>query len=367
MKNNKVIVGITQGDINGVGYEVILKTFASVEMLDFCIPVIYGSPKVAAYHGKSLDVETNFSIINSIDEATDGTLSILNCIDNEVRVEYAVQDKEAGVAALKSLECAVEDYKNGLIDVLVTAPINKHVIQSENFNFPGHTEYLEDRLGEGNESLMILLKEDFRVAVVTGHLPLKDVSESLTKELLARKIRLFNQSLVRDFGVAKPRIAVLGLNPHAGDDGLLGKEEIEIIEPVMQEMNQDGLFCFGPFSADGFFGSSDFTKFDGILAMYHDQGLIPFKVMAMEDGVNFTAGLPVVRTSPAHGTAYNIAGKGLASEASFRQAVYTAIDVFKYRKEQEELSKNPLGRLYFNKKDDSDKLELDKEDDHDDF
>ncbi|WP_018108615.1 4-hydroxythreonine-4-phosphate dehydrogenase PdxA [Bacteroides propionicifaciens] len=367
MRNNKVIVGITQGDINGVGYEVILKTFASLEMLEFCIPVVYGSPKVAAYHGKSLEVETNFSIINSIEEASDNTLSILNCIDTDVRVEFSTQDKEAGAAALKSLECAVEDYKNGLIDVLVTAPINKHVIQSENFNFPGHTEYLEDRLGDGHKSLMILLKDDFRVAVATGHLPLREVPLALTKELIERKINIFNQSLINDFGIAKPRIAVLGLNPHAGDDGLLGNEEIEIIKPAIQQMNEDGLFCYGPFSADGFFGSNDFTKFDGILAMYHDQGLIPFKVLAMEDGVNFTAGLPVVRTSPAHGTAYSIAGKGIASESSFRQAIYTAIDVFRYRKEQERLSANPLGRLYFNKKDDSDKLVLDKEDDHDDF
>lgn len=367
MKNNKIVVGITHGDINGVGYEVILKTFASEDMLDLCIPVIYGSPKVAAYHCKTLGLETSFSIINSIEEAEPKTLSIINCIESDIRVEFSQVSKEAGLAALSALEQASEDYKNGLIDVIVTAPINKHAIHSDTFNFPGHTEYLQERLGNGAESLMLLMKGDLRMAVVTGHIPLSEVPTTLSKELIEHKIKIFNDSLQADFGITKPRIAVLGLNPHAGDDGLLGREEIEIIKPALDEMSEQGVLCFGPFPADGFLGSEDYTKFDGILAMYHDQGLIPFKVLAMEDGVNFTAGLPVVRTSPAHGTAFNIAGKGLADENSFRQAIYSAIDIFRYREEYKHLSANPLSKLYHSRKDDSDKLELDKDNNEDDF
>jgi len=368
MKNRKIRIGITHGDINGVGYEVILKTFAASGMFDMCTPIIYGSPKVAAYHRKSLEISTNFSIINNAEEAEDNKLSVLNCADDDIRVEFAKEDKNAGKAALQSLERAVDDYKKGLIDVVVTAPINKHSIYSEDFHFPGHTEYLEDRLGEGNESLMVLLKGDFRIAVATGHMPIREVPSALTQELLENKISIFNDSLIEDFGIARPRIAVLGLNPHAGDNGLLGKEEIEVITPAIQAMSENGIFCYGPFPADGFLGSGVYSKFDGILAMYHDQGLIPFKVLAMDEGVNFTAGLPVVRTSPAHGTAYDIAGKGIASESSFRNAIYTAIDVFNYREEQEELQENPLEKLYYNRKDDSDKLELDKDDsDQDDF
>ena len=368
MKNNKIIVGITQGDINGVGYEVILKTFASSGMFEFCTPIIYGSPKVAAYHRKSLEINASFSIINSVNEAEDGKLSVLNCSDDDVRVEFAQEDKAAGQAALQALEKAVEDYKEGLIDVLVTAPINKHTIYSEDFHFPGHTEYLENRLGEGNQSLMILMKDDFRIAVATGHMPISEVSSALTQDLLEDKISIFNESLKEDFGIARPRIAVLGLNPHAGDNGLLGREEIEVIKPAIQAMANKDVLCYGPFPADGFMGSGTFCKFDGVLAMYHDQGLIPFKVMAMDEGVNYTAGLPIVRTSPAHGTAYDIAGQGIANETSFRQAIYAAIDIFRYRKSQDKLLSNPLEKLYFNRRDDSDKLELDKDDaNQDDF
>lgn len=367
MKNNKIVVGITHGDINGVGYEVILKAFASEDMLDLCIPVIYGSPKVAAYHCKTLELETSFSIINSIDEAEPNTLSIINCVETDVRVEFSQVSRDAGQAAFCALEQATEDYKNGLIDVIVTAPINKHAIHSEGFNFPGHTEYLQERLGDGAESLMLLMKGDFRIAVVTGHIPLSEVSATLSKELIEHKIKILNESLQSDFGISRPRIAVLGLNPHAGDAGLLGKEEIEIIKPALDSMSEQGVLCFGPFPADGFLGSNDYTKFDAILAMYHDQGLIPFKVLAMEEGVNFTAGLPVVRTSPAHGTAFNIAGKGLADETSFRQAIYSAIDIFRYRNEFKQLASNPLAKLYHNRKDDSDKLELDKDNHDDDF
>jgi 4-hydroxythreonine-4-phosphate dehydrogenase len=363
MEENKIRVGITQGDINGVGYEVILKTFADSAMLDLCTPIIYGSPKVAAYHRKSLDLPTNFSIINSAQEASYNKLSIINCIGDEIKVEFAKADTEAGKAALAALERAIKDYKSGLIDVLVTAPINKNTIQSESFSFPGHTEYIESTAGEGNKSLMILMKDDFRVALVTGHIPLKDVASTVTKELIQEKIQIFHNTLHRDFGIGSPRIAVLSLNPHAGDGGVLGTEEQEIIIPALKEMAEKDVLCYGPYPADGFMGSGNFENFDGILAMYHDQGLIPFKTLAMEDGVNFTAGLPIIRTSPAHGTAYDIAGKGEASEDSFRQAIYAAIDIFRNRKRDKEARTNPLRKQYYEKRDDSDKLKLDTIDD----
>lgn len=359
MEDNKIRIGITQGDINGVGYEVILKTFADPVMLELCTPVIYGSPKVAAYHRKALDLPTNFSIINSASEASPNRLSVVNCTDDEVKVEYSKPDSESGKAALGALERAIEEYREGLIDVIVTAPINKHTIQSEGFAFPGHTEYIEEKLGEGRKSLMILMKDDFRVALVTTHLPVSQIASSITKELIQEKIAIFHRSLKYDFGIGAPRIAVLALNPHAGDDGLLGTEEQEIIVPALQEMKEKGILCYGPYAADGFMGAGNYTHFDGVLAMYHDQGLAPFKALAMDDGVNYTAGLPVVRTSPAHGTAYDIAGKGVASEDSFRQAIYVAMDVFRNRAREDEARRNPLRKQYYEKRDDSDKLKLD--------
>ncbi len=361
MKNNKIRIGITQGDVNGVGYEVILKAFEPAGMFEYCTPIVYGSPKVAAYHRKSMDISTNFSIINSADEAEDDKLSILACTSDEVRVEFGKEDVATGKAALESLERAIQDYKDGLIDIIITAPINKHTIQSEDFNFPGHTEYLEDKLGEGQKSLMLLMKDDFRIAVVTGHIPLRDVPTTLTADLIKEKIAIFNTTLKEDFGISRPQIAVLGLNPHAGDNGLLGAEEQEVIAPAIKDMCEEGVLCFGPFASDGFFGANTFKKFDGVLAMYHDQGLIAFKILAMEDGVNYTAGLPVVRTSPAHGTAYDIAGKGLADESSFRQAIYAALDIYRFRISEEEIHANPLRKQYFNRNDDSDKLDLQSE------
>ena len=359
MEDRKIRVGITQGDINGVGYEVILKTFSDPMMLELCKPIIYGSPKVATYHRKAMDLPANFSIVNSASEAVDNKLSVVNCTDDEVKVEFSKADPEAGKAALGALEKAIEEYKAGLIDVIVTAPINKHTIQSEEFTFPGHTEYIEQKLGEGQRALMILMKDDFRVALVTGHIPVGQIAAELTKDLIEEKLTIFNRSLKQDFGISAPRIAVLSLNPHAGDGGLLGKEEEEIIIPAIQEMTAKGVFCFGPYPSDGFMGSGNFQHFDGILAMYHDQGLAPFKALAMDEGVNFTAGLPVVRTSPAHGTAYDIAGKGLASEDSFRQAIYVAIDVFRNRQHEKAARHNPLRKQYYEKRDDSDKLKLD--------
>lgn len=277
MEDNKIRIGITQGDINGVGYEVILKTFEDPMMLELCTPIIYGSPKVAAYHRKSLDLSTNFSIVNSASEAMPDKLSVVNCTDDEVKVEFSKADPEAGKAALSALEKAIEEYREGLIDAIVTAPINKHTIQSEEFSFPGHTEYIEERLGDGEKALMILMKGDFRVALVTGHIPIAQVASTITKELIEEKLEIFNRSLKQDFGIGAPRIAVLALNPHAGDGGLLGMEEQEIIIPAIQEMAAKGVLCFGPYPADGFMGSGNLSHFDGVLAMYHDQGLAPLK------------------------------------------------------------------------------------------
>lgn len=362
MEEQKIRVGITHGDINGVGYEVILKTLCDARIVEMCTPVVYGSAKIASYYRKSLDLSTfNYNTVENATQLSLSKVNIVNCVDDELKVECGKSTTQSGAAAYKALECAVADLKQGLIDVLVTAPINKINIQSSNFIFPGHTEYLEERLGEGEKSLMILLKDDLRVALVTGHIPLSKVAESITKEAILSKLNLFNQSLIQDFGYVRPRIALLSLNPHAGENGLLGSEEKEIIEPAIQSATSEGLLCFGPYAADGFFGSGLFKKFDGILAMYHDQGLVPFKTMAMEDGVNFTAGLPFVRTSPAHGTAYDIAGQNIADENSFRQSLYTAIDVFSNRQAHAERTQNPLRRQYFDKSGDRERLNLSAE------
>ena len=359
MEERKIRVGITHGDINGVGYEVILKAFSDPTMLELCTPIIYGSPKVAAYHRKAMDIQTTFSIVNSRADIQDGRVNILNCTEDELKVELTKPTAEAGKAALSALEKALQDYREGVFDVLVTAPINKHTIQSDTFHFPGHTEYIEERVGKGEKALMILLKNNFRVALVTGHIPVSEISRTLTKELIMEKMAIFHRSLKQDFGIDSPRIAVLSLNPHAGDEGLIGTEEQIVIIPAMQEMMAKGVLCFGPYPADGFMGSGNYAHFDGILAMYHDQGLAPFKALAMDEGVNFTAGLPIVRTSPAHGTAYDIAGQGIASEDSFRQAIYVALDVFRNRQIEREINARPLRKQYYEKRDDSDKLKLD--------
>lgn len=355
----KIKVGITQGDVNGIGYEVILKTFADPAMLELCTPIIYGSPKVATYHRKAIDSQTNFSLIESAANAQQDRLNLVNCNADEVKVEFGVCSAESGQAAFEALQKAVEEYRAGLIDVLVTAPINKKAIQSDAFHFPGHTEYIESELGNGQKALMILMNESLRVALVTVHEPISRVSRLLTKELIEEKITILNDSLKRDFRIEIPRIAVLALNPHASDNGLIGNEEETVISPAIQEMAERGVKCFGPFSSDGFFGSSDYKKFDAVLAMYHDQGLIPLKTIAMDEGVNYTAGLPVIRTSPDHGTAYDIAGKGIASEESFRQAIYTAIDIYRCRRNEEYIHRNPLRKLFYDRRDDSDKLKLD--------
>jgi 4-hydroxythreonine-4-phosphate dehydrogenase len=359
MENKRLRIGITQGDINGVGYEVILKTFDNPAMLELCTPIIYGSPKVITYHRKALGMDTTFSIINSASEASYGRINVVNCNDDEVKVELGKPSREAGKAAFEALEKAMMEYKEGLYDVLVTAPIHKEMIQSEAFAFPGHTEYIEQSVGEGAKALMILASEQLRVALVTTHLPIAKVASTLTSELIGEKIQLFDASLKTDYGINSPRIAVLALNPHAGDGGVIGNEEDTIITPAIKSMREQGILCYGPFPADGFFGNGTYNRFDGVLAMYHDQGLIPFKTLSMGEGVNFTAGLPLVRTSPDHGTALDIAGKGEASESSFRQAVYMAIDIHRNRQRDAEARRNPLRKLYFEKRDDSDRLKLD--------
>ena len=359
MEQNKIKVAITQGDVNGIGYEVILKVFDDPTMLELCTPIVYGSPKVMTYHRKALDMESSFTIINSAAEAVHGKVNVVNCNEDEIKVDLGKPSRESGKAAFEALEKAMAEYKAGLYDVLVTAPIHKEMIQSEGFTFPGHTEYLEQSVGEeGDKALMILASERLRVALVTGHVPVAKVATVLNKELIEEKMQLFNDSLKSDFGIGAPRIAVLALNPHAGDGGVIGNEEETIITPAIKAMREQGLLCYGPYPADGFFGNGTFSHFDGVLAMYHDQGLTPFKVLSMDEGVNFTAGLPLVRTSPDHGTAFDIAGKGEASENSFRQAIYMAIDVYRNRKSDLEARRNPLRKLYFEKRDDSDRLKL---------
>jgi len=343
MEREKIVIGITQGDINGIGYEVILKTLSESRVLDAFVPVIYGSPKVAAFHRKQLDIQgINLNIINSVEELNPKRINIINCSDDEIKVELGRSTEEAGKAAFAALEQATEDLKKGALDAIVTAPINKKNIQSADFHFPGHTEYLEEKFGTGTPSLMLLMNDVMRVAVVTGHIPVAEVSNALTKELITEKLLVFNKSLKEDFMIVRPRIAVLGLNPHAGDEGVIGDEEQKTIIPALKEAEKQGVVCVGPYAADGFFGSGQFSKFDGILAMYHDQGLIPFKTISMDSGVNFTAGLSVIRTSPAHGTAYDLTGKNMASEDSFRQAIYTACDIYQNRMINKEITANPL-------------------------
>jgi len=342
MEGKKIRVGITHGDVSGIGYEVILKTFAYPMMCEMCIPILYGSPKAATYHRKMLNLTTNFAMINQASEAQEGRLNMISVFDEEVKIEFGSPNPECGKAAMLSLERAIKDYKEGNIDVLVTAPINKASMQSSNFNFVGHTEYLEHEVGEGKEALMILMSPVMKVALVTTHLPIKEVSANLTQAKIEKKIDIFNTSLKSDFTISIPRIAVLSLNPHCGDDGLIGSEEKDIIKPAIDSMRKRGVQCFGPYSADGFFGAGMYSYFDGVLAMYHDQGLTAFKTLSADDGVNFTAGLPIVRTSPDHGVAYDIAGKGEANENSFRQAIYVALDVWRNRQIDKEAYANPL-------------------------
>jgi len=340
---DQIKVGITQGDINGIGYEIIIKTLIDNRINDFCVPIVYGSAKVAAYHRKALNIE-NFSlnIIRDAEKAHTKKSNVINCSDDSIRVELGKSSTDAGKAALTALDCAVKDLKEGKIDVLVTGPINKDNIQSEEFDFPGHTEYLTQHFGQNKETLMLMVSDLMKVGVVTGHIPLKQVPEVLSQDLILRKLRVMDKTLLQDFKIRKPKIAVFGLNPHASDGGLMGDEENNIIIPAIQRAKDEDIMAFGPYPADGFFGSDNIKKFDGILAMYHDQGLAPFKAISFDEGINFTAGLDIVRTSPDHGTAYELAGQGMASPKSFRNALFLALDVYRNRKEFQELSSNPL-------------------------
>lgn len=357
-------VGITHGDFNGVGYEVILKMLDDPRILELCTPVVYGSAKIAAYYRKGLELAFNipFNQIQQASQARTDAVNIVNVIGQEAHIAPGESTPEAGEAAFIALERAVADLKEETIDVLLTAPINKANIQSDTFRFAGHTEYLASACGDGAEPLMILFNDRIRVALVTTHLPLAKIAEAITEDAIVAKLQLFNQSLTADFAIVKPRIAVLSLNPHAGDGGLLGVEEKEIIAPAIEHArNQLKIHAFGPYPADGFFGNGLYTKFDGVLAMYHDQGLAPFKTLAMESGVNFTAGLPYVRTSPDHGTGYDIAGKGVASEASMRAALYAAIDIFRSRRTHNEMTASPLPKLYHERGRDNVVLDLTKD------
>ncbi len=334
-------VGITIGDPNGIGIETILKVFADPRMNDFVTPVIYGNTDLIRFHRKELGMgDVRLNTVASADEAHPKKINVLNVWEDNWTPELGKADKQAGIYAFKSIEAAVNDLASTKVDVLVTCPINKDTIQSDAFDFPGHTEYLAN-MSNVDECLMFLVSNRMRIGVATGHVPLKDVSAKLNKELIITKLRLMKESLIKDFGVAQPRIAVLGLNPHAGDNGLLGSEESEIILPAIRDM-EDELFAMGPYGADGFFGTAQYKRFDAVLAMYHDQGLAPFKALAFDTGVNFTAGLPIVRTSPDHGTGYEIAGKGEADESSMRAAIFEACDIYHRRREHRELTANPL-------------------------
>lgn len=335
-------IGITQGDINGIGYEVILKTLADQRILELCVPVIYGSSKAIGYYKKLLELDQlSINVIKAADEAVQKRINIINCGADELKVTLGQSTPEGGQAAFDALEVAADALQAGEIDALVTAPINKGNMPNNGFKFPGHTEYLEHK-ANGQKSLMILMSNNTRIALVTNHVAVSDISKTITEELILDKLTILNKTLIRDFGVVKPRIAVFALNPHTGDHGLFGDEEERVIIPALKKANEQGILCVGPLSADGFWGSRSFQQYDAILAMYHDQGLGAFKALYMDEGVNFTAGLPFVRTSPAHGTAYDLVGKNEASEQSFRQAMYSACDIVRHRTQYDEMSKNPL-------------------------
>ena len=342
--DKKIIVGITQGDGNGIGYEVIIKALADERILEMFTPVIYGSSKIFGFYKKlihNLDKPLSPNVINSASEARPKRINIVNCLPDNVYVEPGQSTPESAKSAMIALEAAVRDIKAGAIDVLVTAPFNKRAMANEGFGFTGHTEYLEKEFGV-DQVCMIMVSPSLKVGVVTGHIPLKEVPTSISKDKIVSKLKLLNASMVRDFGIATPKIAVLGLNPHCGDGGLLGEEEKNIILPAVQEAVAEGIMAFGPYSPDGFFGLGNYAKFDAVLAMYHDQGLIPFKALAFSEGVNFTAGLPIVRTSPDHGTAYEMAGRDEADPRSMMASIFTAMDVFNARQRHDDLEDGKL-------------------------
>ncbi len=343
MINNKLVVGITQGDGNGIGYEVIIKALADPRILDSFIPVVYGSSKIFGFYRKSIhNVEQlDTYVINSIEEAKPKKINIYNCLPDNVYVEPGQPSPEAAKSAITALQTAVADIKGGKIDVLVTGPINKRAMTNAGFQFTGHTEYLRSEFGV-EDVTMFMISSRLKIGVVTGPIPLKEVPSSITSEKIVRKLRLMNASLKRDFCIDQPKIAVLGLNPHCGDDGLIGDEEETIIAPAIKAASEEGIMAFGPYSPDGFFGLANYSKFDATLAMYHDQGLAPFKCMDFEDGVNFTAGLPIVRTSPDHGTAFSMAGRDEADPMSMMSAIYAAIDIYRNRVAYDKLQEGKM-------------------------
>lgn len=342
-KQPKPIIAISSGDPNGVGYEVIIKAVADPHILEICRPVIYGNLQVLKKHQATLDDEykqVQFKSIRSVQELQEGQIAVVNCYD-DMPVLFGECTKEAGAASFKALRQACDDLEKNLVAAIVTAPINKENIQSDDFRFSGHTEYLTQRFGDGNDSLMMMSSDMMKVALVCNHVPITKVASYVSEERIVRKLHTLCQTLISDFRIRRPRIAVLALNPHAGDNGLIGTEEQTIIRPAIKKANEEGVLAFGPYSADGFFGSGQYVHFDAILAMYHDQGLIPFKSLDMS-GVNYTAGLKIIRTSPDHGTAYDLAGKNQAEPESFAHALYMAIDLLKSRATHKQITANPL-------------------------
>lgn len=341
-ETSKIKVGISIGDLNGIGCEIILKTFQDSRMLSFCTPVIFANTKVVSYYKKILKIPINFQGIPSADKAIEDKVNVVNLWKENIKITPGAEDKVIGEYAFKSLQAATNALKENQVDVLVTAPINKHVIQSEEFNFPGHTDYLAQELG--GESLMFMVSENLKIGLLTDHVPVKNVPEKITRKLIEQKVNTIAESLKQDFCISVPKIAVLGINPHNGDNGVIGDEDQKVLMPTINQLNKKGQYIFGPYAADSFFGSKNYQNFDAVIAAYHDQGLVPFKTLAFGNGVNFTAGLSKVRTSPDHGTAYEIAGKGEANHNSFEEAVFTAIKIYKNRNEYQQLTKNPLKR-----------------------
>ena len=339
-KAENIIVGISIGDLNGIGSEVVLKTFEDSRMLEFCTPVIFANVKIISFVKKTFESTSAIHGIDTLEQIVVGKINVLNVWGENVDLNFGVNDDAIGKYAIKSFVTATKALKEGKIDVLVTAPINKYNIQSDEFKFPGHTDYLNQEL-EGN-ALMFMVQDTLRVGLLTDHIPVNDVASHLTEDLIKQKIETIKQSLIQDFSINKPKIAVLGLNPHAGDGGVIGKEDDTILKPVIKKLFEKGTMVFGPYPADGFFGNSQYEKFDAVIAAYHDQGLIPFKTLSFGNGVNYTAGLNKIRTSPDHGTAYDIAGKGIANHNSFKEAVFLAIDIYNSRNEYGEISKKPL-------------------------
>ncbi len=339
-KEENIIVGISVGDLNGIGPEIIIKTYEDPRSLELNTPVIFASGKVMQFFKNHMSSNINFFNIDTPEKIALGKVNVVNVWREDVKIDFGKAENKIGEYAIKSLEAATKALKDGLIDVLVTAPINKHNIQSDTFNFPGHTDYLAKALN--GKSLMFMVSDDLRVGLLTDHVPLKDASDAITEDLIIEKIATVIKSLKQDFGIRKPKIAVLAINPHAGDHGVIGTEDDTILKPTLEKIKADGSLVYGPYSADSFFGSNTYKSFDAIIASYHDQGLIPFKTIAFGQGVNYTAGLDKVRTSPDHGTAYEIAGKGVADENSMKQAIYTAIQIFRNRANFNEYNKNPL-------------------------